>query len=87
MTRVSGVPDISVDLEAAERREFMADNYLTEAAAVALLRIIERTQIRPLSLKELVRWLEQAPAIPSGIITLTIYSKTGITKLRFSEYQ
>jgi hypothetical protein len=57
--------DISVDLQPSEQRQLLANNYLTETAAIALLRIIERTLIQPFTLSQLVVWLEQDP-LPKG---------------------
>jgi hypothetical protein len=53
--------DISVDLKPSEQRQLLANNYLTETAAIALLQIIERTLIQPFTLSQLVHWLEQDP--------------------------
>jgi hypothetical protein len=57
--------DISVDLKPSEQRQLLANNYLTETAAIALLQIIERTLIQPFTLSQLVHWLEQDP-LPKG---------------------
>lgn len=49
----------SVNLHADELQQFNVNHYLTDEAAIALLRIIKRTHIRYFSLRELVQWLEQ----------------------------
>lgn len=47
------------DLSPQEMQQFTTNTYLTDEAAIALLRIIERTHIRYVTLSELVQWLEQ----------------------------
>lgn len=60
----------SVDLAPTELRQFISNTYLTDEAAIALLRIIERTCIRYFSLSELVQWLEKGNAMDRTVIYL-----------------
>ena len=50
----------AVDLDPEELSQFIANNYLTDEAAIALLRIIAWTHIQYFSLHEFVQWLEQS---------------------------
>lgn len=59
-------PQPAVDLEEEEMPQFIANNYLTDEAAIVLLRIIERTYIRYFTLRELVDWLERDPEDKKG---------------------